>query len=330
MTEKELSEEEKTRDLANTAFYKRSKTPKSQMIMLKLLQANRLDNLRRTNKIAALAYFIEPDSKDLNIDYNIVEKIYTLSNAFVTTKKELHYYQYWRYPIYPIPWRFHIKTETYKKYIDPWMQTYHYYTAFCHNYESLLHKETWVYCPYCKETILVMNQTTRENAIRHVKDQFKKSLKEAKKVLIDKEELKKREEKHSLEGIRYEPPSWEASCIECPKCKDKIILSFKFFKGSNHKDYDPVKSPKLAKKEILVENKKYYDPVIEAKKFREESHYLTQKGYSQLVNSFLEWTEPYVSNIEFEILKLVDPDTLQKYLDLEFKTKKEETGEEEQ
>ena len=75
----------------------------------------------------------------------------------------------------------------------------------------------------------------------------------------------------------------------------------------------------------------HYDPIVEVAKFVEASHFLTHKGFNQLVNAFLDWAEPHVSHIEFEILKLVDPDTLEKYLDYEFKSdKKEEQGDEQQ
>ena len=73
---KNLTPEEKTRNLAGKAFYKSKKTPKSQMIMFKILQANRLDSLQKANKMAALASFVEPDSEELEIDYDIVQVIY--------------------------------------------------------------------------------------------------------------------------------------------------------------------------------------------------------------------------------------------------------------
>ena len=89
-----LSEKAKTARLVSNAFYKTRKTPKSQMIMIKILQANRLDNLRRTNKMAALAFFVKPDSKDLDINYDLVEIIYAVSNAFIATRKTKHYFKF--------------------------------------------------------------------------------------------------------------------------------------------------------------------------------------------------------------------------------------------
>jgi len=341
-----LSEKEKTARLASDAFYKRSKTPKSQMIMLKILQANRLDNLRRTNKIAALAYFIQPDSKDLEIDYDLVEIIYSVSNAFIATRKAVRYFEGWTYRIYPISWGFQLTLKNYERYIVPWMETYHYYIPFCSNFKDYLHKETWVSCPYCNKVILNTNQTTKENALKLIEEKFKESLETVKETLLDEEEIKKRTAKlnsnydstYYFNRSRYQtykPPYWKASYIKCPKCKQKIRISFTFFHGTDYKNYDPVNPPEFETKEIITENKEYPDPIVQAKKFQEASHFLTLKGYHQLVNSFLTWTEPYVSHIEWEILKLVDPDTLQKYLEYEFKSdeksdEKEEQGEEEQ
>ena len=86
MNKKEnLSEKEKTARLASDAFYKTRKTPKSQMVMLKILQANRLDTLTRIQKICALTYYIKSDSKGLNINYDIVERLYAVANALNST-----------------------------------------------------------------------------------------------------------------------------------------------------------------------------------------------------------------------------------------------------
>jgi len=312
-----LSEKEKTAKLAGSAFYKTRKTPKSQMVMLKILQANRLDNLRKANKIAALAYFAKPDSKDLDINYDIVEILYSISNAFISTKKTTHYYQKFGYPIYPISWGFQLTLKTYERYIVPWIKDYNRYPFFCSSYENYLHKETWVSCPYCKEVILITKKTTEANTIKQVKEKFKESLSEAKEILIDEKEIEKRRYGTSpySTGFYYKPPYWKASYVKCPKCKEKLRVYFKFYEGSDAKWYDPVKPPEFETKEPIIENKEYYDPVVEVKKFAEESHYLTHKGYNQLINSFLDWAEPKINNIEFEILKLVDEDTLKKYFD---------------
>jgi len=336
-----LSDEEKTARLASKAFYKTRKTPKSQMIMLKILQANRLDNLRKTNKIAALAYFVKPDTKDLDINYGLVEVIFEISNALIATKKTKNYYQGYPFFHYPIPWGFGLTQKTYNRYIEPWLESYYYYRELVPSFEGYLIKETVVFCPYCNKTILSINQTSKENALKIVKDKFKDSLKEINQVLISKEEIKKRKENlnpyyedtyfHSHRYHTYKSPYYIASYINCPKCEQKILLNFKFFQGDNPEYYDPVNPPEIETKEIIIENKEGYPAFIEAKKFEKTSHWLTSKGYDQLANSFLGWAEPHVSHIEFEILKLVDPDTLEKYLEYEFKSdKKEEQGEEEQ
>ena len=111
----ELSEDEKTKNLAGNAFYKSKKTPKSQMIMLKMLQANRLDPLHKANKMAALAYFIKPDSESLEIDYDLVAVIYLVSNALLNTQKT-HYRDYnHSFDYYSIPWSFEFNLENYNR-----------------------------------------------------------------------------------------------------------------------------------------------------------------------------------------------------------------------
>jgi len=330
-----LSEEEKTRKLADSAFYKRSKTPKSQMIMIKVLQANKLDNLRRTNKIAALAYFIQPDSKDLEIDYDRVKVLYSISNAFISTKKTAYITQgYWRYWIYPISWSFQLTQDTYTKYVLPWIiEDYHYHKILCSNYEIYLYRETRLSCPYCNKIMLTTKLTTKKDAIDQLKQKYKESFEEKKEALINEDEIRERNRYEIRLGYYhgYKPPHWEASYTKCPNCKEKIRLNFKFFKGTHPSLHPSIKPPEFETKEPVIEYREYYDPIVQVKRFSEASHVLTRKGYNQLVNSFLAWAEPSISRIEWEILKLVDPDTLQKYLDLEFKSEeKEEQGEEEQ
>lgn len=48
------------------------------------------------------------------------------------------------------------------------------------------------------------------------------------------------------------------------------------------------------------------------------SQWLEKEGFKDLVSAFLKWAEPHVSHFEFEILKLVDSDTLDKYFEHEF------------
>jgi len=331
-----LSEKEKTARLASKAFYKTKKTPKSQMVMLKILQANRLDNLRRTNKMAALAYFVKPDTKDLDINYDLVEVIFEASNALIATKKTKNYYK--GYPFYhcPIPWGFGVTEKNYNRYIDPWLESYHYYHPFVPSFEGYLIKETWVYCPYCEKPILSIKQTTKENALKIVKEQFKDTYETVEEVLLDEKEIEKRSSRYCTYGgyynyRKYNPPYWAASYVRCPECKQKIRLKYKFFKGSDAEDYDPITPPEFETKKIIIANKESYPSFIEAKKFEGVSHWLTPKGYDQLVNSFLGWAEPYVSNLEFEILKLVDSDTLEKYFEHEFfADKKTDKGEDQE
>ena len=62
--------------------------------------------------------------------------------------------------------------------------------------------------------------------------------------------------------------------------------------------------------------------------FKLISNHLTKKGLNQLVNSFTAYAEPLISDIEWEILKLVDEDDLKKYLEQEFSAEhKQEKGE---
>ena len=333
--EEKLSDEEKTARLASKAFYKTKKTPKSQMIMIKILQSNRLDNLRRTNKMAALAYFVKPDTKDLDINYDLVEVIFEVSNALIATKQTKNYYQ--GYPFFhcPIPWGFGVTEKNYKRYIDPWLESLYYYQEFVPSFDKYLIKETWIFCPCCEKPILTIKQTTKANALKTVKERFKDTLEDVKEVLIDKKEIEKRTHEdysfsYSYSSV-YKPPYWVASYIECPKCKKKIRLKFTLFKGSHAEHYDPVEPPEFETKEIIIENKEFYPSFVEAKKFEKTSHWLTPKGYNQLVNSFLGWAEPSVSNLEFEILKLVDVDTLDKYFEHAFsEDKKTDEGEDQE
>ena len=62
-------------------------------------------------------------------------------------------------------------------------------------------------------------------------------------------------------------------------------------------------------------------------KYQKASYQLTEVGYNQQVNSFLQWAEPHVNNIEYEILKLVDENVLEKYLDQIFSSEKQTPGE---
>ena len=106
------------------------------------------------------------------------------------------------------------------------------------------------------------------------------------------------------------------------------MLEYSYFKGTNYWKHGIIKPPKNTIKEPVIKDKNYYPSFIESKIFNEVSHWLTPKGYDQLVNSFLGWAEPHVSNLEFEILKLVDVDTLDKYFENAFSVdKKPDEGE---
>ena len=330
--EENLSDKEKTARLAGKAFYKTKKTPKSQMIMIKDLQANRLDNLRKANKMAALAYFVEPDSKDLDINYDLVEVIFEVSNALIATKKTRNYDQGIPFFHCSIPFGFEVNMKNYERFILPWVRSPHHYHQFISSFDKYLIQETLVYCPYCKESILKLPQTSRTQAINMFKETYRKSLKEVRENLISDKETERMQHVFYSPST-YTPPWWSVSYFNCPKCKQKIMIEYSYFKGTNYKKHesDLIKPPKITIKEPVIKDEDYYPPFIESKRFDEVSHWLTPKGYNQLVNSFLGWAEPHVSNFEFEILKLVDSDTLEKYFEQEFSAdKKPDKGEDQE
>ena len=333
-----LSDKEKTARLASKAFYKTRKTPKSQMIMLKLLSANRLDTLARIQKICSLTYNIQHDSKDLKIDYDTVEILYAVANALKSTTetKTAHWYDNYNYAIlrqYPIPWGFTITEKNYLRYIHNWMKTYTYVTEQIPDLDkietTMKHLITYCICPYCEEVLLeISKEVTEEQRLELTKETFKESFGTVKEVLIDEKEIKKRTNL-SISG-KYKPPYWEASYIKCPKCQQEIRIAFIIFKGSNYKKYDPLPSPKFETKELIVKQKLEVteNTLGLALKFKLVSSHLNKKGYNQLVNSFTAYAEPLISEIEWEILKLVDEDDLKKYLEQEFSAEhKQEKGE---
>ena len=329
MKKPEISEDEKTKNLAGHAFYKSKKTPKSQMIMLKMLQANRLDPLHKANKMAALAFFIKPDSEELQIDYELVDVIHTVSNALLKTSKQKIWVDQWTSCIiYPIPWSFQFTLETYRKYIRPWMETYNYYKINVPKIQQYKITETFVFCPYCSKPIHGMPQTTKDKALKNVEEIFSESIKSVLEVSIDKNEFERRKAL-ALPG-EYNPPHWKASYLDCPKCKQKIRLTFEFFKGTDNKQYEPVEKPEFETKEIIFEDKEIVAPIVQVIRYKHASSYLSETGYSQQITSFLQWAEPIVSHIEWEILKLVDENVLEKYLDQIFQSNEEKTLGEEQ
>ena len=347
--EEKLSEEEKTARLASKAFYKTRKTPKSQMIMLKILQANRLDTLTRIQKICSLTYYIQHDSKDLNIDYDTVEILYDVANALKSTTetKTAHWYDNYNYSVlkeYPIPWGFMITEKNYLRYIHNWMKTYTFFKIEVPEVDkietTIRQLITYCICPYCEEVLLeIPEEITKKQLLELTKETYKESFETVKKILIDEEQIKKRKTEISNiynsynKTFTYKPPYWEASYIKCQKCQQKIRIAFNFFKGSNYKKYDPLSSPEFGTKELIVKQKLEVteNTLGLALKFKLISSHLTKKGYNQLVNSFTAYAEPPISKIEWEILKLVDEDDLKKYLEQEFSAdKKPDKGEEQQ
>lgn len=325
MQKQEPTEEEQTAKLAKDAFYKRTKTPKSQIIMLKILHVNRLDLLQRINKLCGLAYFVKPDAEKLNLDFDLIEIILSVSNSLINTKKQHRYFDGFKYDVYPVAWSFSLTPETYKRYISKWLETYEFYRAFVKfPSKDYWHSETWFTCPYCKKTILSIPQASKEKAVQKVKNQFKDSFQQIKDVLISEEEEKQRRKRF----YGYRPPYWEATYIICPECKKKIRVTFEFYRGKYANRFDPIEDPEFETKELIIENKTYPDPVLKALQFNATADVLSLRGFNQLKAAFVRWCEPHVSRIEWEILKLVDEDDLKKYLEYEFKSRKE--AEEEQ
>ena len=320
----EISENEKTKRLAGNAFYKSKKTPKSQMIMLKLLQANRSNPLQKANKMSALAYFIRPDSEGLDIDYELVDVIFSVSNSLLNTKKTVSYYKRYPYDHYPIPWSFQFNLETFKKYIEPWMAVYHYYKEVCPQYTEYTVEKTMVWCPYCEELIFRMNKATKKELIEQFKISFSDLLETKKEILIDDAELNLRKLKY-VES-KYVPPYWEATYVKCPECDKRIRVAFTFFKGTDYSRYDPILTPpKFETLEPIIEDRTITDPILKVLQYKNASYQLSELGYEKQITSFLQWAEPHVSRIEYEILKLVDENVLEKYLDQLFQTNQDQT-----
>ena len=95
----------------------------------------------------------------------------------------------------------------------------------------------------------------------------------------------------------------------------KIRATFTFFKGTNESRYDPVTPPEFETQELVIENRTVTDPILKVLRYKDASYQLTELGYEKQITSFLQWAEPHVSKLEYEILKLVDENVLEKYLD---------------
>jgi len=324
MKKPEISENEKTKRLAGNAFYKSKKTPKSQMIMLKLLQANRQNSLQKANKMAALAFFVKPDSEGLDIDYELVDVIYSVSNSLLNTQKT-HFRDYnYSFYYFPVPWSFSLNVENYTKYILPWMEVYHYFRIREPNFDQIKIKKTLAWCPYCEKLLLeTSSNLKKKEVIEQFKEYYSDKIDHEKKFLIPKEEITRRTV-NTVE-MKYVPPFWEGDYFKCPGCGKDIRLSFKFIEGSNSRYYPTISSPKFRCEELIIQIKTMMSPEYYLLKYQYASSYLSEKGYHQQINSFLQWCEPIVNQIEYEILKLVDENVLEKYLNQLFESKQDPT-----
>ena len=191
---------------------------------------------------------------------------------------------------------------------------------------------TYCICPYCEEVLLeIPKEITEEQRLELTKEAFKESFETFKDVLIDEKEIERRSSSYTYST--YKPPYWEASYIKCQKCQQKIRIDFTFFHGSDYKKYDPLPSPEFGTKELVVKQKLEVteNTLGLALRYKLISSQLNKKGYNQLVNSFTAYAEPLISEIEWEILKLVDEDDLKKYLEQEFSAdKKPDKGEDQE
>ena len=251
-----LSEEEKNRRLAGNAFRRNKKTPKSQMIMIKILRANCIDNLQRTKQIAALAYFVEPDSESLEINYDLVEVLFSVSSALQLTEKTrgwINSCQHFEY--FAVPWGFTITPETYDQFINPWW-TCDMVSCFSFKVPSLelfTISKTRASCPYCHSMLLAGPRMSTEQMMKHVMKELTKRIHFDKKMLISEEEYRYRKSMDVFQDVYY-PPTLETTYLVCPKCKKQVLLRSKFYDSNQRNIYGYTEPPEITEKPLLIDS----------------------------------------------------------------------------
>jgi hypothetical protein len=94
-----------------------------QLLLTKLLSANRGDPLKRIRLIGETAWFIDKEKADgLGIDLTLIERIFKVAVSLENTSLQLRHTDGILNPsqTYPITWNFEITEENYKKYIASW------------------------------------------------------------------------------------------------------------------------------------------------------------------------------------------------------------------
>lgn len=302
-----------------------------QLLAAKLISANRSKPLQRIRYISEAAWFAKEKAENLGME--LVETLYKVSVALDSVERDKHWdNRYTYFMLYPVPWPFEKTQENFERYVKPWLKSFpNYYSAFVTSVGSYRIFKTRILCSQCKTVLLDIRKEDKPKHEDLIKKKFK--VKFENRMLISQEAYDQMKEfvknvTMPFSYETYEPPSMQRMFFKCPKCEKQIVIWKEVYLGSHRLVYGRMRSqnsPNEAKLEL-----EDYDVLSEGWKWRiffEASQYLTREGYKQLVNSFVSWADPQITEIEAKISTLITPQT---FIDLYKATEEREEAEAEE
>lgn len=291
----------------------------------KLNRSNRRNKLLRAIEITELAYFAKKMKPEAPINMDVVDVVFHVAQSLASAQIKRLNAASWHYKA-ELTWSFAPTKPNFERYISEWIQTYpHAWEEIVTNYPDITEPRKALICCKCGNTLINVAAADAEKIKTLIDQKYSDRISKEVSYRIDGDHLwlNQTRVRKSLSDEQQQlffdnplqfwtPPLKIVSFLKCPFCTSKIILETKYTTDSfpENRSFDATVSDIRAYTEKKLAGTKIVNDrlFVESQRWRQffaSCLFLRESGLQSLINSFVVWANPLVTEIEQEITKLI-------------------------